>query len=82
MTIFYEAMFDSWFPDEEGPVEARKRLERHAKHFCRMRGWTLNQWLDLLHKDPETRYYVSLIGGQTYAEHLGMLVWYPTKRNA
>ncbi len=77
---FNPAMFDNFFPDEEGPVEARKRLLEHGKHFCRVRRYSLDQWKNLVMKDSETRYYAKLIGGSLYLHHLGMWIWQPLSR--
>lgn len=73
-------MYDCFFPDDEGPVEARKRLLDHAKHFHRVRGFSLEQWKMLVMRDSETRYYAKLIGGDLFLHHLGMWVWKPISR--
>lgn len=74
-------IFDSLYPDEEGSIEARKRLVSHAQHFCRMRRLAPAVWVEIVMKDPEYRYYVTLIGGPLFLKHLAMWVWQPINRS-
>lgn len=74
---FDEASFNKFYPQEEGLIEARKRLLFSADEaYNDMRN--IQWWWALVAHDPELSFYVSLLG-ENIVEHIGMFTWFPLR---
>lgn len=72
--VFSETAFDSFFPDEEGQIEARKRLVWDARH-AHANGKSPAQWFTAALRSKEMCHYVSLLNEQDILEHIAEWVW-------
>lgn len=73
MTFSAEA-FDSFWPDEEGLIEARKRLMENARYFYYFDDRPPDAWMKLVFESPDLRHYLSLIGEDKLL-HIVSVVW-------
>jgi hypothetical protein len=76
---FNSVTFDSFYPDEEGIIEARKRLIGNA-YEANVDIYTEKEWIAEVMSDAELKYYTELIGGPDYLHHIAKLVWNPLLR--
>lgn len=76
---FNKASFDSFYPDEEGLIEARKRLVHSAEYqYCEL--MMDAEWKKAVHRDEQLSYFVELLGGDEILDHIIRMVWYGFER--
>lgn len=74
---FSETAFESFYPDEEGQIEARKRLIFHARHFF-VKNASENvsdeilaqKWKTEILNNKEYRFYLCLLSEPEVLEHI------------
>lgn len=74
MPKFSQDAFDSFWPDEEGLIEARKRLIENARYFYLFDDRPSEAWVKIVRESDDLSYYLSLIGEENLP-HIIEWVW-------
>jgi hypothetical protein len=72
--LFKSETFDIFYPEDEGVIEARKRLHSTAISAYEAL-WSIREWIDHVKASPDLLHYMELTGGEDSLEHLAELVW-------
>ncbi len=70
---FSQSSFEMFYPEEEGEIEARKRLVSCAKQ-ARDSGFSFWEWEKWLSMNKEYTFYISLLPAGSL-RHIGSWVW-------